>query len=93
MWMGESPNTTTFAAFPGNILVPSPGTCRRELYSHSTCHREDYDGEATTGIESPAIFPDDDTGPTPFSVNENVGSLILFPIDMSPGIGFIINSN
>ncbi|GJU46365.1 probable linoleate 9S-lipoxygenase 5 [Tanacetum coccineum] len=39
---------------------PSPATfwyLRQGLFSPATCHREDYAGEATTGIESPANFP------------------------------------
>ncbi|GJV57544.1 hypothetical protein Tco_1458549 [Tanacetum coccineum] len=66
--------TTTFTALPDDILAHFPGTCCLGLFSPATCRRKDYAGEATTGIESPAIFPGDNSGPTPFLVNENIGS-------------------
>ncbi|GKC09979.1 C1-like protein [Tanacetum coccineum] len=66
--------TTTVAAIPDDILVPSSGTCRGGLFFPMTCHRQDHVGEGSKGIESLAIFPGDITGTTTFSVNKTVGS-------------------
>ncbi|GKD72230.1 hypothetical protein Tco_1330512 [Tanacetum coccineum] len=67
--------TTTFDTIPDDIIPLSPVTYRRGIHAE----------EGSKGIQSPAICLGDNDGPTLFLVNENVGSSIVFPGDMSSG--------
>ncbi|GKE92547.1 hypothetical protein Tco_1573642, partial [Tanacetum coccineum] len=62
----------------GSVLTPckAGGTCRRGIYA----------GKGSKGIQSPAIFPGDNIGPTHFQSTKTFDSLNVFPDDMSPGI-------
>ncbi|GKF27630.1 hypothetical protein Tco_0093972 [Tanacetum coccineum] len=65
--------TTTIGSFPSDMSGHSPATCRWGILA----------GETSSGIQSPAIIPGEDVGPTHFSVKEVGPRWHIFPDDMS----------
>ncbi|GKC86686.1 ribonuclease H-like domain-containing protein [Tanacetum coccineum] len=71
--------TTTIGVFPSNISGLSPATCRWGNLSPSKCRWGIVAGESSSGIQSPAIIPSEDVGPTRFSVKQLVPRWQTFP--------------
>ncbi|GJS26474.1 hexokinase [Tanacetum coccineum] len=72
-------NTTTIGVFPSDISGFSPATCRWGNLSPATCRWGIVAGEYSSGIQSPAIIPSEDVGPTRFSVKQFVPRWQTFP--------------
>ncbi|GJR62385.1 protein kinase, ATP binding site-containing protein [Tanacetum coccineum] len=71
--------TTTIGVFPSDISGFSPATCRWGNLSPATCRWGIVAGEYSSGIQSPAIIPSEDVGPTRFSVKQFVSRWQTFP--------------
>ncbi|GJY41937.1 putative reverse transcriptase domain, ribonuclease H-like domain, aspartic peptidase domain protein [Tanacetum coccineum] len=71
--------TTTIGVFPSNISGFSPATCHWGNLSLAKCRWGIVAGESSSGIQSPAIIPSEDVGPTHFSVKQLVPRRQTFP--------------
>ncbi|GKB87288.1 hypothetical protein Tco_0959560 [Tanacetum coccineum] len=71
--------TTTIGSIPGELSGLSLATCRWGYVSLATCRWGIIAGETSSGIQSPAIIPSEEVGPTHFSVKEVVPRWHKFP--------------